>query len=65
VLPYALPGGAAFQLSAQAEGAACGGGRSWHQNCLPGLKLAWPAESLLLAPQSWGQKEVNVDWGNN
>lgn len=42
VLPYALPGGTALQLSAETEGAACGGGRSWLQNYLSELKLALP-----------------------
>lgn len=40
VLPYALPGGTALQLAAQAEGAARRGGRRWHRDCLPGVKLA-------------------------
>lgn len=42
VLPYPLPGGTALQLSAQTQGPARGGGRSWHHNCLPGVQLASP-----------------------
>jgi len=46
VLPDPLPGGTALQLSAQTEGAARRGGRSWHQNCSPAVKLASPQRHI-------------------
>lgn len=48
MLPYPLPGGTALQLSAQTQGPACRGGRSWHHSCVPGLKLASPRRGLPL-----------------